>query len=75
MNAKKLENETANEVENTFKWLKGIKSQLNDVGNVSADPRVLADQSKTIEELYTDVLSKEGDVALLRSPLNYLENQ
>uniref|UniRef100_A0A0N5AJF6 GAR domain-containing protein n=1 Tax=Syphacia muris TaxID=451379 RepID=A0A0N5AJF6_9BILA len=70
LNAKKMESETTKEVESTFKWLKGVKGQLNDIGNVSADPRVLAEQTKNIGELYTDVLGREGDIALLRAKLN-----
>ncbi|KHN76670.1 Dystonin [Toxocara canis] len=69
MSAKAEEGQTAKETENILKWMKDVKGQLADVGPISADSRILDDQSKLVDEIYRSVLDKEGDVTLLRAKL------
>ncbi|VDK41941.1 unnamed protein product [Anisakis simplex] len=69
MSAKAEEGQTVKETENLLKWMKDMKGQLSDIGSISADPRALSEQSKQIDEIYRNVLDKEGDIALLRAKL------
>uniref|UniRef100_A0A915B3J8 Microtubule-actin cross-linking factor 1 n=1 Tax=Parascaris univalens TaxID=6257 RepID=A0A915B3J8_PARUN len=69
VSAKAEEGETVRELENLLKWMKDMKGQLADIGPISADSRILQEQSKQVDEIYRNVLDKEGDVTILRAKL------
>lgn len=66
VSAKAEEGQTVKEMENLLKWMKDVKGQLADIGPISADSRILQEQSKQVDEIYRDVLDKEGDITILR---------
>lgn len=54
------------EIEARLKWIRENRNRLAELGPISTDPRTLPEQCNQIEQIYQEVLDKEGEITLLR---------
>lgn len=66
MNSKAEEGATMKEIEARLKWIRENRNRLAELGPISTDPRTLPEQCNQIEQIYQEVLDKEGEITLLR---------